>query len=148
MKMIFNYYANKTHFHNKGFALSLVLKVRFFGTRKRPISTFVLGKKILIFLFIDPSRIYLILSSVHWSPGRRVREPVCGTLMHSAWRGWMCEKNIHINLFSSLWKTSWNNRKCKSPRSFTPRISGQNASPTLHCLHSSIFPNLATQGIR
>ena len=34
MKMIFNYDANKTHFHNKGFALSLVLKVRFFGTRK------------------------------------------------------------------------------------------------------------------
>ena len=37
MKMIFNYYANKTHFHNNGFALSLVLKVRFFGTRKWPI---------------------------------------------------------------------------------------------------------------
>ena len=37
VKMIFNYYANKTHFHNKGFALSLVLKVRFFGTRKWPI---------------------------------------------------------------------------------------------------------------
>ena len=37
MKMIFNYAANKTHFHNKGFALSLVLKVRFFGTRKWPI---------------------------------------------------------------------------------------------------------------
>ena len=35
--MIFNYDANKTHFHNKGFALSLVLKVRFFGTRKWPI---------------------------------------------------------------------------------------------------------------
>ena len=30
MKMIFNYDANKTHFHKKGFALSLVLKVRFF----------------------------------------------------------------------------------------------------------------------
>ena len=30
MKMIFNYHPNKTHFHNKGFALSLVLKVRFF----------------------------------------------------------------------------------------------------------------------
>ena len=29
MKIIFNYDANKTHFHNKGFALSLVLKVRF-----------------------------------------------------------------------------------------------------------------------
>ena len=34
MKMIFNYDANKTHFHNKSFALSLVWKVRFFGTRK------------------------------------------------------------------------------------------------------------------
>ena len=30
--MIFNYPANKTHFHNKGFALILVLIVRFFGT--------------------------------------------------------------------------------------------------------------------
>ena len=39
MKMIFNYDANKTHFHNKGFALSLVLKVRVFGTRKWPIGT-------------------------------------------------------------------------------------------------------------
>ena len=37
MKMIFNYDTNKTHFHNKGFALSLVLKVKFFGTRKWPI---------------------------------------------------------------------------------------------------------------
>ena len=42
MKKIFNYYANKTHFHNKGFALSLVLKVRFFGTRKWPINTLAL----------------------------------------------------------------------------------------------------------
>ena len=37
VKMSFNYDANKTHFHYKGFALSLVLKVRFFGTRKWPI---------------------------------------------------------------------------------------------------------------
>ena len=37
MKMIFNYDANKTHLHNKGFSLSLVLKVRFFGTGKWPI---------------------------------------------------------------------------------------------------------------
>ena len=34
MKMIFDYNANKTHLHNKGFSLSLVLKVRFFGNRK------------------------------------------------------------------------------------------------------------------
>ena len=38
--MIFNYDANKTHFHNTDFALSLVLKVKFFGTRKWPISQF------------------------------------------------------------------------------------------------------------
>ena len=42
MKMIFNYDANETHFHNKGFAVSLVLKVRFFGTRKWPISLIAL----------------------------------------------------------------------------------------------------------
>ena len=38
MKMIFNHGANKNHFHNKGFILSLVLKVRFFGTRKWPVT--------------------------------------------------------------------------------------------------------------
>ena len=48
MKMIFNYDANKTHFHNKGFALSLVLKMRFFGTRKWPI---ILAGKGVVFLF-------------------------------------------------------------------------------------------------
>ena len=34
-KMIKNYDANKTHFHNKGCALSLVLKVRCFRTRNQ-----------------------------------------------------------------------------------------------------------------
>ena len=34
MEMIFYSHTNKTHFHKKGFALSLVLKVRIFGTRK------------------------------------------------------------------------------------------------------------------
>ena len=42
MKMIFNYDANETHFPNKDFAVSLVLKVRFFGTRKWPISLIAL----------------------------------------------------------------------------------------------------------
>ena len=37
MEIIFNYDANKTHFHNTGFALSLVLKVTLFGTQKWPI---------------------------------------------------------------------------------------------------------------
>ena len=44
MKMIFNCDENKTHFHNKGFALSLVLKVRFFGTRERRIKTVTVTK--------------------------------------------------------------------------------------------------------
>ena len=34
MKMCFYSNANKTLFHKKGFALSLVVKVRAFGTRK------------------------------------------------------------------------------------------------------------------
>ena len=57
MKMIFNYDANKTHFHNKGFALSLVLKVRFFGTRKWPISSPDVKKEEVRFAYL-PSNHY------------------------------------------------------------------------------------------
>ena len=39
MKMIFYSQANKTHFHKKGFALSLVWKVRGSGTGKWTIVT-------------------------------------------------------------------------------------------------------------
>ena len=42
MKMSLNYDANKTHFQNKGSALSLVLKVKFFGTQKWPLVLFEL----------------------------------------------------------------------------------------------------------
>ena len=42
MKMSFDYDANKTHFQNKGLALSLVLKVKFFGTQKWPLVLFEL----------------------------------------------------------------------------------------------------------
>ena len=37
MEMIFHSHANKTHFHMKGCALGLILKVEVFGTRKWPI---------------------------------------------------------------------------------------------------------------
>ena len=37
MEIIFHSHANKTHFHRKGCAPSLILKVRVFGTRKWPI---------------------------------------------------------------------------------------------------------------
>ena len=36
MKMNFYSHVNKTHFHKKGFALSLALKVRVLGTWKLP----------------------------------------------------------------------------------------------------------------
>ena len=39
MEMIFHSHANKTHFHEKGGALGLILKVRGFGTRKWPVCT-------------------------------------------------------------------------------------------------------------
>jgi len=34
LKMIFNFHARKTHFHNKGFAVSLILKMRILELRK------------------------------------------------------------------------------------------------------------------
>ena len=37
MEIIFHSHANKTHFHEKGCAPSLILKVRVFGTRKWPV---------------------------------------------------------------------------------------------------------------
>ena len=37
MEIIFHSHTNKTHFHKKGCAPSLILKVRVFGTRKWPI---------------------------------------------------------------------------------------------------------------
>ena len=39
MEIIFHSHANKTHFHKKGCAPSLILKGRIFGTRKWPILT-------------------------------------------------------------------------------------------------------------
>ena len=41
MEIIFHSRANKTHFHKKCCAPSLILKVRVFGTRKWPINTFI-----------------------------------------------------------------------------------------------------------
>ena len=38
MEIIFHSHSNKTHFHKKGCALGLILKVRVFGTRRWPIA--------------------------------------------------------------------------------------------------------------
>ena len=42
MEIIFHSHANKTHFHKKGCAPSLILKVRVFGTREWPILFFII----------------------------------------------------------------------------------------------------------
>ena len=46
-EMIFHSHANKTHFHKKGSAIGLFLKVRVYGTRKRPITLDKVWKKSL-----------------------------------------------------------------------------------------------------
>ena len=46
VKMSFICIIIKNHFHINGFALSLALKERFFGTRKWPISDRVIGLRI------------------------------------------------------------------------------------------------------
>ena len=49
LEMIFHSHANKTHFHKKGCALGLILKLRGFRTRKWPI---VAKELLLVFLLI------------------------------------------------------------------------------------------------
>ena len=73
MKIIFHSHANKTHFHEKGCAPSLILKVRGFGTRKWPIVLSVdIGNQFLCWHFVLLSRkllhwnIHTLISLLHW----------------------------------------------------------------------------------
>ena len=56
MEIIFHSHGNKTHFHKKGCAPSLILKVRVFGTRKWPISYNFLVRLLSGSVFMDTSR--------------------------------------------------------------------------------------------
>ena len=75
MEIIFHSHANKTHFHKKGCAPSLILKVRIFGTRKWPILSYrrecLTGKyttrKIHKYYIRDPSGLFSIISHVSLS---------------------------------------------------------------------------------
>ena len=49
MEVIFHSHANKTHFHKKGCALGLIVKVRVFGTRKWPIKKSLLFNEIFYY---------------------------------------------------------------------------------------------------
>ena len=66
MKMIFNYDANKTHFHNKGFALSLVLKVRFFGTRKWPIGLYPSSLSVIFQIWRETFAHHVCSCEISW----------------------------------------------------------------------------------
>ena len=60
MEIIFHSHANETHFHKKGCAPSLILKVRVFGTRKWPIP----GAKRLLQDLMEPKPIVELQTSV------------------------------------------------------------------------------------
>ena len=70
MEIIFQCHANKTHFHNKVCAPSLILKVRIFGTRKWPIhassSNQLLDEPWLIFKPMAIYRGYLVAGLKLW----------------------------------------------------------------------------------
>ena len=80
------FHANKTHFHMKSFALSLVLKVRVFGIRKWPI------------MHRKRQEIWMVYQhcpqDFPWENGRGERAP--GTRMLSTHLGGSDGKRIHV----------------------------------------------------
>ena len=60
MEIIFHSHANKTRFHKKGCAPSLILKVRVFGTRKWP-NNFPFIDSIFLFLVVVVLLLLLLL---------------------------------------------------------------------------------------
>ena len=76
--MTFYYHANKTHFHKKGFALGLVLRVRVFGIRKWPIHdgmmTLILVVEVFLLTLHKVLKVRTILSP-HFEPS------ACGTTL-------------------------------------------------------------------
>ena len=65
-EIIFHSHANKTHFHRKGCAPSLILKVRVFGTRKCPIHARVTPERRRVPL-ISPLEIHHCFTKRFWS---------------------------------------------------------------------------------
>ena len=91
MEIIFHSHANKTHFHKKGCAPSLILKVRVFGTRKWPIrklsqNRILHKKRILVFfpLSLDRRRNNRInlLQSNFLTPCRQYFVDVCVSFLN------------------------------------------------------------------
>lgn len=86
MKMIFYSHTNKTHSHKKGFALSLVVKVRVFGTQTWPIGSFLYLNKHLLSASVHPEKIDLLPASLFdcWG-GRRRRSKMSEKGKKGSW---------------------------------------------------------------
>ena len=65
MEIIFHSHANKTHFHKKGCAPSLILKVRAFRTRKWPIKSTCQQKNITLNATVG-TRKYCAYVIIYW----------------------------------------------------------------------------------
>ena len=77
MEISFHSHANKTHFHKKGCAPSLILKVRVFGPRKWPIITLVLTAARFVVCFSSQLRSWISIwlinnSSIHYLKIKRL----------------------------------------------------------------------------
>ena len=77
MEISFHSHANKTHFHKKGCAPSLILKVRVFGPRKWPIITLVLTAAKFVVCFSSQLRSWISIwlinnSSIHYLKIKRL----------------------------------------------------------------------------
>ena len=73
MKWFFYFLANKTHFQNQGFALSLVLKVRVFGLMITGAHEWTRGN---MTLFAGNKPFYLI--SIYWEKGSTPEHEIKG----------------------------------------------------------------------
>ena len=73
MEIIFHSHANKTHFHKKGCAPSLILKVRVFGTRKWPIICMIVTEDEPVsywrIFFLSLLTVPKVFAKVNRSPG-------------------------------------------------------------------------------
>ena len=108
MEIIFQSHTNKTHFHNKGCAPSLVLKVRVFGTRKWPIRRGHWIEALKTHLY----GVSLDLRQIHSQiPVRRRPVSIVFTPSHlltgiceyfTLGRGWPCLNESSVLLFNGL----------------------------------------------
>ena len=120
-KRFFYSHANKTHFHEKGFALSLVLKVRVFGTWKWHIGLF--------FSNVDCTNPRTCkLPDVTFSSSD---DPLLSKMCHSSVPPGACATGCTLLLSEvtpACTASSWSNTEWVEPRSMSARPNDPDAS--------------------